>query len=279
MRTRFFMSLFLCPMLLCAQTTPEKPAPAAAAPSPEKVAEYQKRFEEGYALQKQGKLTDARAVYDKILAEEPGAKRSLLEAGRVSLKLNDWQKADDYLTKLHTLVPDFPEAYELLIQANQGLKRDVKVERLIREFTALRNSGKEPQFAQSLNFVREQTRMDNGDTVIFTQYFNYTEGPFLVWKAQVLDLKGGVKRQLVLAYDPKATKTLRAKGDPKLAEAEQFLLIEDVLQDKKIVRVDAYFQMFALPEYQKVRTTVLAVLTGIYKPVYTQAVEGTGSDR
>ena len=291
------ISIFVFPALLIAgmgqaiaQTPPpavrDVPQPvqpgaaaASATPSqassdsldPAKVAEFQKRFQDGYALQQAGDLAGARAIYDGILAEQPDAKRSLLEAGRISLKLNDLDRADNYLEKLHALVPDFPEAIELLIQVNQALKRDVKVAILIKEFRTLHDSGQVPGFGQSLDFVREQIRLDSGDTIIFTQYFDYTQAPNVVWRAQVLGPGGDVQRQFDLFYDSKAAADLQAK-DPKLANAAQFILVEDVLKGGQISQVDAYFQMFSLPEYKKVRNTMLAIIGGAYKPVYSQAI-------
>jgi tetratricopeptide (TPR) repeat protein len=240
---------------------------------PAKVAEYQKRFEQGYALEQAGQLAEARTVYDGILAEQPEAKRSLLEAGRISLRLNDLLKADGYLEKLHALVPDFTDATELLIQINQALGRDVKVERLVREFKTLHDNGTLPEFSNSLRFVREQIHLDQGDVIVITQYFDYTQSPRIAWMAQLLDASGKVKRQIVLIYDPEATKAIRAK-DPKFASTEEFLLVEDVMQDGGIKKVDVYMQIFALPEYKKVRNTMLAVIANSLKPIYSQDVEG-----
>jgi len=38
--------------------------------------------------------------------------------------------------------------------------------------------------------VREQVRMDGGDTIVFTQYFDYTKEPNDVWQAQILGPDG-----------------------------------------------------------------------------------------
>jgi hypothetical protein len=130
---------------------PDQPTPAASSADPAeaaKIAEYQKRFANGNALEQLGKLAEARAIYDGILAEEPKAKGSLLHAGEISFELGDMAKADDYFERLHEIVPDFPEAIAKLIQINQALKRDVKVELLIRDFGESRNSGKMPQLTQ-----------------------------------------------------------------------------------------------------------------------------------
>jgi tetratricopeptide (TPR) repeat protein len=288
MKTLFFLSsLSLAALLFTsapaqAQAVKDVPQPAQAgqlpAPlppgpplDPAKVAEYQKRFEQGYELQKAGKLQEARTVYDGILAEQPDAKRSLLEAGRISLKLDQPDKADEYLSRLHAIVPDFPEAIELLIQANQALKRDIKVSNLIKQFQTLHSTTQDAAFAQSPNFVRETVKVDANNTILFTQFFDYTKNPNYVWQAQLLGADGAVKRQLNLFYDAKAGSDIEAK-DPKLANAAQFILVEDIVTAGKVSRVDAYFQMFTLPEYKKIRNTMLAIFSGAYKPVYSQQI-------
>jgi tetratricopeptide (TPR) repeat protein len=293
MRTPGF--LFLLPMLAltcgwASAQTNATPTPAAKphvvdVPQPEqpsatksgdnldaaKVAEYQKRFEEGYALEQQGKLAEARAIYDSILAEEPHAKRSLLEAGRISFKLNELTKADDYLEKLHAQVPDFPEAIELLIQINQTLKRDVKVELLLRDFRELHDSGKVPELSQSLCFVRERIHLGQQEIVI-SQFFDYTQDPNTVWMAEVFDAGGELKRRLLLNYDAETTRGLRAK-DAKFATTQVFTWFEHVIKDDRVKEIDAYLQIFALPDYQKFRSAMLVILATPPKPIYSAPVD------
>jgi tetratricopeptide (TPR) repeat protein len=240
-------------------------------PDPAKVAEYQKRFEEGYALEQAGKPTEARAIYDGILAEEPHAKRSLLEAGKISFKLGELAKADDYLEKLHVLVPDFPEAVELLIQINQALKRDVKVELLLRDFRELHDSGKVPELSSSLCFVRERIHADQQDIVI-SQFFDYTQDPETVWMAEVFDTGGQLKRRLLLNYDAETTRALRAK-DAKYANTQVFTWFEHIIKDGQVREIDAYLQIFALPDYQKFRSAMFVILANPPKPIYSAPVD------
>jgi tetratricopeptide (TPR) repeat protein len=276
MRTSFFVSLLsLLPLLAAAALAQDQaPTPTSSdaaptgTPDAAKIADFEKWFAQGQQLEQEGHLLEAREIFDGIIAEAPEAKGSLREAGFISIRLSDWARADGYFEKLHEIVPDYPAAIESLIQINQALKRDVKVEMLIQEFRQLYAAGKVP----NPYFVREQTPLQSGDKVVILQYFDYAQPPYLVWKAQVLDAAGGVKRQLVLAYDLNGSKEIQEK-DPKLADAEQFLLVEDVLEDGRIKRVDAYFQMFSLPEYQKVRNTMLAIIGGAYQPVYSQTVD------
>jgi tetratricopeptide (TPR) repeat protein len=256
---------------------PEQPSPAAASGATPgdnldaaKVAEYQKRFEQGYALEQQGKLTEARAIYDGILAEEPKAKRSLLEAGKISFKLGELARADDYLEKLHALVPDFPEAIELLVQINQALKRDVRVELLLRDFRELHDSGKVPELSQSLCFVRERIHLDQQD-IIISQFFDYTQDPNTVWMAEVFDSGGELKRRILLNYDAATTRALQAK-DAKYANTQVFTWFEHVIKDGQVKEIDAYVQIFALPDYQKFRSAMFVILANPPKPIYSAPV-------
>lgn len=260
---------------------PEQPsasdAAAGATPGdnldPAKVAEYQKRFQEGYVLEQAGKLAEARAIYDGILAEQPNARRSLLEAGKISFKLGELAKADAYLEKLHELVPDFPEAIELLVQINQALKRDVKVELLIRDFGELRDSGKVPELSTSLCFVRE--RLPNyQDEIVISQFFDYTQDPNTVWMAEVFDAGGQLQRRLLLNYDADATRALRAK-DAKYATTQVFTWFEHVIKDGQVKEIDAYLQIFALPDYQKFRSAMFVILANPPKPIYSAPVDAT----
>jgi tetratricopeptide (TPR) repeat protein len=248
------------------------PAVAAPAPTPEQIAAFQQRFEQGYALEKAGKLEEARTVYDGILADQPEAKRSLLEAGRVSLDLNQPARAEAYLEKLHAIVPDFPTAYELLIQASQALRQDVKAERLVREYRALRDSGRVPGFDQALFFEREHLRLGQGAEIVFSQFFDFTQPPFYVLKAEEFG-PGHVRQHvLLLKYDPDATQALRAK-DPQQAQATVFILAEPFFANGRMVRIDVYQEIFTVPEYRRARNTMLGILAHPPKPIYSAPVD------
>lgn len=266
---------------------PEQPsgAPAASGGGGDaaKIAEYQKRFQDGYALEKADKLAEARAIYDGILAEQPQAKGSLLHAGIVSFELGDFEQANDYLQRLLAVVPDeqmeqlheqkpdqFPDVLELLIQINQELKRDVKVELLIKRLTDLHAGGTLPGLARRLYFNREQIHVGQEDIVI-SQFFDYTQDPNTVWMAETFDATGGLKRRILLNYDPDTTKALRAK-DAKYANTQVFNWLEHVIKDGQPTAINVYLQIFALPDYNKFRSAMLAILVSPPKPIYSAPV-------
>jgi tetratricopeptide (TPR) repeat protein len=254
----------LCAGTLRAQTADTNAAPTAPTLSDAQIAEYQKRFEQGYDLEKQGDLAGARAIYDGILAEQPDAKRSLLESGRISLLLDEPDKADAYLDKLHTIVPDFPEAIELLIQASEALHHEVKADRLVREYRALRNSGTVPGLADSLLFTRERIHLSADSEIVISQFFDYTKPPCNAFMAELSDSGHQTQRKIYLNYDPVGTQAVRAK-DPKLARDEVFLLAEPFATG----RIDVYQELLSMPDYDKVRTMLLLILTQTPKPIYS----------
>jgi len=234
---------------------------------PAKVAEFEQRFAQGKELEQKGKLTDALGVFNGILAEDPAAKGSLREAGIISIELNQLLQADDYFSRLHALVPDYPAAMEYLIQINQALKRDVKVAILRRELHDLRAAGKVPK----PYFVRERIDAGQGDQLVMTEFFDYTQDPNTVWMAELFDSAGNIKRRLLLNYDPDATQALRAK-DPRLAQAEVFALYEHVFKDGQVHEIDAYKTYIGLPDYAKTRLDMLAILASTPKPIYSAPV-------
>jgi tetratricopeptide (TPR) repeat protein len=240
--------------------------PSAASAEDARTSALQQRFEQAKNVEAQGQLVQARSMFDAIIADAPDAKGSLREAGLISMELNDYLKADDYFSKLHALVPDYPMAIEALIQANQALKRDAKVEILIEQFSRLYSQGKVPQ----PYFVRERIKLEGGAEIVITQFFDYHQPRYYAWAADYLAAHHQLKRQLTVNYDPEVTAQMRK--DPKLANAEQFLVVDNVMSGNHVVRLDVYQQFLALPDYIKMRTILLEVFTNALKPIDSASV-------
>ena len=263
------------PHVVEVEQPPQKSALGATASpgdttDPAKIAAYQERFAQGLELEKQGKIPEARAIYEGILAEEPNAKGSLLRAGTISFQQGELAKADDYFERLHKLVPDFPDAIQFLILINQQLKRDVKVELLIRDFARLRASGKNPKLSSALMFTREEIHQDKQD-IFVSQFFDYTQDPGTVWMAEIHDADGNLQRRLLLNYDADTTKALRAK-DPKYADTQVFNWVEHKMVGGKVTELDVYLQIFALPDYDKFRSAMFVILADPPKPIYSAPI-------
>ena len=205
-------------------------------------------------------------MFDAIIADAPDAKGSLREAGLISMELGDNGKADGYFSKLHALVPDYPMAIESLIQVNQALQRDAKVEILIQQFSHLYAQGKVPE----PYFVRERIPLDGGAEIAITQFFDYHQPRYYAWAADYFDPHHQLKRRLTVNYDPEVTAQMRK--DPKLANAEQFLVVDNVMSGGHVTRLDVYQQFLALPDYIKMRTVLLEIFANALKPIATAPV-------
>lgn len=241
-------------------------APNAPAGEDARTAELQQRFQQAKAVEAQGQLVQARSMFDAIIADAPDAKGSLREAGLISMELGDNAKADAYFSKLHALVPDYPMAIESLIQVNEALHHDAKVEILIEQFSHLYSQGKVPE----PYFMRERIPLDGGAEIAITQFFDYHQPRYYAWAADYFDAQHQLKRQLTVNYDPEVTAQMRQ--DPKLANAEQFLVVDNVMSGGHVVRLDVYQQFLALPDYAKVRTILLEVFAHALKPIATAPV-------
>ncbi len=252
-------------------TAPAESTAPSASPLDARTAALAQRFAQGQAVEAQGNLEQARSIFDGIIADAPDAKGSLREAGLISVQLGDYARADDYFSKLHALVPDYPMAIEMLIQVNQTLKRDAKVEILLQEFRNLYAQGKTKPY-----FVRERVPLPGGLDLRITQFFDYRQPPYCAWMAEVFNAQHQRQRWLSVNYDPEVTAQMRQ--DPKLAQAEQFLVVDNVMDGTgHVVRIDCYQQFLARPDYAKARMILLEVLAHGLKPIGSAPVPPSAS--
>lgn len=250
------------PASTTATTTSTDTSAPAATPEEARAAALAQRFAQGKSVEAQGNLEQARAIFDGIIADAPDAKGSLQEGGKISLQLGDYARADDYFSKLHALVPDYPGAIEGLIQADQALKLDAKVEIMLKALHDLYAQGK----TQAPFFVRERIAVSGGIDIVIQQFFDYHQRPYCAWKVDVFDAQHHRQRWLAVNYDPEVTAQMRQ--DPKLANAEQLLVVDNVMDGTgRVVRIDCYQQFLALPAYDKVRMVLLEILAKGLKPI------------
>jgi tetratricopeptide (TPR) repeat protein len=255
------------------------PAPTAeptAVVSPEdaRVAELQVRFKQAQDVEAQGQLQQALQLFQGIIKDAPDAKGSLQQAGIICEHLGDYIQADQYFSKLHMLVPDYPAAIEALIQVNQTLKHDAKVEIMIDQLRKLWEQGKlDPKRPF---FVREHIPFGTGSQIEIIQFYDYHQLPNIAWTAEYVDPQGSLKRRLVVTFDPKVTETMRQ--DPKMANAEQFLVVDNITDaNGQTTRLDVYQQFLALPDYAKMRMILMEIFAHALKPIDSAAVPQGGT--
>ena len=261
---------------LQAQAQTAVPAPTQVPPGaptdPAKVAELHDRFVQGLQLLQQGKSEDALAIFDGILKEVPNAPGSLTMAATVELQLGQPEKALDYLNPLYALNPKDYKSIVLLIQANQELHRDIRVEQYRKELFAIRNAGPEIHgLTDAQDYPREKIYPDNkGGEIELNEFFDYKSDPYIAWEALQVAPDGTLVRHLIASYNPEETAELRKKDPVKLADVEAFLFGEFVIKDKQIKQFNLYRQETELPTYDEFREWVLAAIKDPPKPILVQ---------
>jgi len=261
---------------LQAQAQTAVPAPTQVPPGaptdPAKVAELHDRFVQGLQLLQQGKSEDALAIFDGILKEVPNAPGSLTMAATVELQLGQPEKALDYLNPLYALNPKDYKSIVLLIQANQELHRDIRVEQYRKELFAIRNAGPEIHgLTDAQDYPREKIYPDNkGGEIELNEFFDYKSDPYIAWEALQVAPDGTLVRHLIASYNPEETAELRKKDPVKLADVEAFLFGEFVIKDKQIKQFNLYRQETQMPTYDEFRSWVLDAIKEPPKPILVQ---------
>ncbi len=268
-RTASVLSLLAALAPLSAQTPPP-PAPAAPAVDPAKAEALHQRYEQGVALAQQGKLDDALAVFQGIIKEAPDAKGSLAFAGIVEMQLGKPDKALDYLNPLYAAAPDDFRSVLLLLQANQALGRDIRVQELRKKLLAMHGGATPiPGLTDAKSYAREKIA---DSRIEVTEFFDYHQDPLIVWEAVQYDAAGKRLRDFLLAYNADATTELRKKS-PSLANTEVFLFGENVIKDGAVRQFNLYRQETELPDYPAFRKWTMDAIKNPPKPIFVQPMQ------
>jgi tetratricopeptide (TPR) repeat protein len=231
-----------------------------SAMDPAKMADYQRRFQEGVRLDNEGKLKEAREVFLKITQEEPTARGSWFYAAFTSHRLGDYEKAADYISKFRELEPKDYKGLVVSIQVNQALRRSVKVEGLRRELWNLRQTGGTiPGLTDSKSYIRERFPLGEGNVVSFLEFFDYKQEPYFLYEAKLFNAEDDVQRHLVITFDKKQSEELQAKGD-KYKGVEMLYFSEFVIKDGKAQQINVYRQEVERPSYDTVRKWILEAI-------------------
>ncbi len=243
--------------LLLAQTT-----------DPVKIAQLQARFQNGVELEKEGKLNEALDVFLGIIKDEPKARGSLFFAGMVKMELNDPESAIDYLTRFRELEPKDFKPIILLIQANQSLRRTIKVDALRKELFEMRSSASIPGLSDVKSYTRERIRGDKDTLIEINDFFDYKSEPNFLFMGEQASANSGIIRSLVVFYNTDESAAVRAKN-PKFADVEVFDFGEQVIKNGKAVQINIYRQEYEKPTFDTARKWILDAIKAPPKPITT----------
>lgn len=161
----------------------------------EQVADWKKRYQEGVALEKEGKRDEALTVFSKILEEDPGARGSLLMSGLIHIRQGNCGAAMPLLQKFQQLEPDHEGGLIAMIKAHQALGNTEQVELFRKKLLSDRSSGKSSRLKLMLSYEREVILQKNGTTISVQENLDESPGRF-IWAYVVLEGKNVMQRRL-----------------------------------------------------------------------------------
>jgi tetratricopeptide (TPR) repeat protein len=216
--------------------------------APEQVVEWKKRYQEGVALEKEGKRMEALAVFSKILEEDPNARGSLFMSGSILIRQFDFKGALPLLEKFQQLEPDHEGGIIALIKVHQALGNTEKVELGRKSLLDARKSGKNPRLRALLSYEREVISRKEGQGGYISVQENLEENPNrFIWAYVELDEKNVMLRRLEWTAVAAPNAVQYALGEPKSEKG--------VTAKYKIHRL-----LSEKPDYAKAREIALDIL-------------------
>jgi tetratricopeptide (TPR) repeat protein len=222
--------------------------PVLHAGTPEQVAEWQKRYQQGVQLEKAGKREEALSVFTGILKEDPNAPGSLLMSGLIQTRRFDFASALPFLEKFHELQPDHEGGLIALIKVYQSLGHSDRVEFYRKKLLEDRQSGKNQKLRTLLSYEREVIPRKGLDGGYISVQENLEDGPNrFIWAYIMLDEKNRILRRLEWTMLTTPNGTQYVLGEPKVEQG--------LTQDYKIQRL-----LTTKPDYARARELALSVL-------------------
>lgn len=210
--------------------------------TPEQVAIWKKRYQEGAALEKQGKLDEALAVFTEILSQDPEARGSLFMSGVILIRTFQFQEALPFMLRFRNLEPLDIRGTISLIKIYQALGDSAQVNLLRQSLVAERAEGKNPRLNQLLSYERELIPLKNKRTLSVQDNLDPSPTRF-TWAYVLLDSQHRIIRRLELTkvQAPNAVQYALAevKSDQGRTSDYKILALMDQLPDYATARAKA----------------------------------------
>lgn len=224
-----------------------------AAPSPEQIAAWKARFQQGVRQVEAGKFAEALAVFDGILAEDPDARGSLLMSGIALNHLGRWEEADRRLTRFLALQPNHVTGTLAAVQAKQGLKKTAEADRFRDQLRRMRRAGGDARLTAMKSFERERELRSDGVIWIVLETFE-PEGTDPVWA------------MISLNADQKQTRRLEWAPLPPDAGQKGFVLGEPLYREGALAGYKIHRLVSTLPDYDAARAALAEVMAVVPPP-------------
>ncbi len=222
------------------------------------------------ALLHAGKPEDALQAFERIIASHPlDPAVPLFEASAIALNLNKWQEAKPYVRRLVRLRPGSMQAWELLVQVDQadGDKTDQQ-DAMDRIYSAWR-SALDPATRQRVSFTRDRV-FGPKHTVIAEQTLEPGGDDIVRWIFPPIEQLDHPAHYLIVRSDPDTNERWREAGTVSYGTVVYHLDAVHLLPNGQARSVPYEFYLNE-PDYDRVRKTVAAILSGEAKPLSGEA--------
>jgi tetratricopeptide (TPR) repeat protein len=222
------------------------------------------------ALLQAGKRADALQAFERIIASHPQDPAiPLFEASTIALDLNKWQEAKPYVHRLVRLRPGSMQVWELLVQVDQaeGNKTDQQ-DAIDRMYSAWR-SALDPATQQRVAFTRDRI-FGPKHTVLVEQTLDPGGDESVRWVFPPTDQLEHPAHYLIVRSDEETNEQWREAGTVSYGTVVYHLDAVHILPNGQARSVPYEFYLNE-PDYDRVRKTVAAILSGEAKPLSGEA--------
>ncbi|HEX4996891.1 MAG TPA: tetratricopeptide repeat protein [Terriglobia bacterium] len=237
-------------------------------PQAQQQADAERAFDHGADLMDQGKYEEALKEFRKVIALDPDAPDPLYNAGLAAFLIKDYTAALELWQKAKAIDPTDGMLRSKLIQTYQALGKLKERDLERAELFELRNSGRDPDLKDRMEYCREQFEV-NGRKVMAFELFELKGERALRYVFSVLDEKGNREEFRISLGSYELTNAVwRQQAEPKPKP------------DERLFHLDGYYDWghatygmyFPEPSYDSVRTLVIRILEGKAEPISSTTI-------
>jgi tetratricopeptide (TPR) repeat protein len=256
-------------LLIAALLLPADVARAADPPVSQDQGVTQDRAvtqDQALALLHEGKRREALHAFEAIIAANPpDPSQALLAASQIDLQDGDWRSAKPFVQRLVKLRPASFQAWEMMVQVDQAAgdpeDRDLDIQSLHEAW----HGAVDPQIRLRVAFVRDHI-VGAKHTLIAQQTLETGGDAILRFLFQPADEAGNARHVIVVQSDDATNERWRENGTVPYGTVVYHLdTVENLADGQSVVRPYKFY--LEPPDYDQVRTLVVAILAGTAKPL------------
>lgn len=226
--------------------------------------------EQATTLLRNGKRPEALRAFNAIIAAKPpDPAAALFGASQIDLEDGDWEAAKPFVQQLVKLRPASFPSWELMIQVDQAAGNLEDRDADIQELYSAWQSAIDPQTRSRVAFMRDRI-FGPKHTVVAQETLEVGGDQILRFIFQPVDEGATPRHVIAVRSDNDTNERWRADGTVPYGTIVYHLdTIEQLARGQTAVRPYAYY--LQSPDYDEVRSKVVAILAGTIQPLAGKA--------